>query len=86
MQSVVLFFFQHDCHTFNDLTLPAACLQDKKRRGQPKIWLYRDKTTGEFKGEATVTYDDPYAASSAPSWFDSKEFRPGKSGTGKLYC
>lgn len=53
-------------------------LQDKKRRGQPKIWLYRDKTTGEFKGEATVTYDDPFAASSAPTWFDNKEFRPGK--------
>jgi len=54
---------------------PSSILQDKKRRGQPKIWLYRDKATGELKGEATVTYEDPFAASSAPSWFDNKEFK-----------
>jgi hypothetical protein len=50
-------------------------LQDKKRRGQPKIWLYRDKATGELKGEATVTYEDAYAAASAPAWFNDKEFK-----------
>ncbi len=49
--------------------------QDKKRRGQPKIWLYKDKATGEFKGEATVTYEDAFAASSAPSWFNDKEWK-----------
>lgn len=41
----------------------------------PKVWLYRDKATGEFKGEATVTYEDPFAAGSAPNWFDQKEFK-----------
>lgn len=45
---------------------PAPCLL--------QIWLYRDKATGELKGDATVTYEDPFAASSAPSWFDGKEW------------
>jgi RNA-binding protein FUS len=39
---------------------------------QPKIWIYKDRNTGEQKGEATVTYDDPQAAQSAISWFDGK--------------
>lgn len=41
---------------------------------KPKIWLYRNKETGESKGEATITYDDANAANSAISWFDSKSF------------
>ena len=41
---------------------------------KPKIWLYRNKETGESKGEATITYDDANAAKSAISWFDNKEF------------
>lgn len=40
-----------------------------------KIWLYKDKLSGDSKGEATVTYDDSNAARSAISWFDGKEFR-----------
>lgn len=40
-----------------------------------KIWLYKDKQTGESKGEATVTYDDANAAKSAISWFNGKDFR-----------
>lgn len=40
----------------------------------PQIWLYRDKATGELKGDATITYEDPFAANQAPSWFDGKEF------------
>ncbi len=40
----------------------------------PQIWLYRDKATGQLKGDATITYEDPFAASQAPSWFDGKEF------------
>ena len=39
---------------------------------QAKIWIYKDRNTGEQKGEATVTYDDPQAAQSAISWFDGK--------------
>lgn len=41
---------------------------------KPKIWLYKNKETGESKGEATVTYDDANAAKSAISWFDGREF------------
>ncbi|KDD73405.1 hypothetical protein H632_c2210p0, partial [Helicosporidium sp. ATCC 50920] len=50
-------------------------MDKSKRPPAPKIWLYRDKATGKLKGDATVTYDDPFAANSAPSWFDGKEFR-----------
>ncbi|XP_076885549.1 transcription initiation factor TFIID subunit 15-like isoform X3 [Bidens hawaiensis] len=45
-----------------------------KRTGRPKIWLYRDKVTDEPKGDATVTYEDPYAALAAVEWFHNKEF------------
>lgn len=46
-----------------------------KRTQKRKVWLYKDKTTGESKGEATVTYDDANAARSAITWFDGKDFR-----------
>ncbi|GAB4813719.1 hypothetical protein N2152v2_000765 [Parachlorella kessleri] len=50
--------------------------QDKKKRPpKPKIWIYRDKATGLPKGDATITYEDPHAAASAPGWFDGKEFQ-----------
>ena len=45
---------------------------DKKTQ-QPKIWIYKDKSTGEGKGEATVTYDDDAAATAAIEWFNEKE-------------
>ena len=35
------------------------------------IWIYKDKVTGEPKGDATVTYDDPETAPAAIEWFDS---------------
>lgn len=41
---------------------------------KPKVWLYRNKETGDSKGEATITYDDSNAAKSAISWFDNKNF------------
>lgn len=28
-----------------------------------------------LKGDATITYEDPHAAASAPGWFDGKEFK-----------
>ncbi|KAI8434925.1 hypothetical protein MSG28_003398 [Choristoneura fumiferana] len=37
---------------------------DKKTQ-RPKVWMYKDKATGAPKGEATVTYEDSNAASSA---------------------
>src|SRR5699024_605464 len=47
---------------------------------RPKIWIYRDKATGEGKGEATLTYEDPPTAKSAITWFNGKELP----GTGKI--
>lgn len=49
-------------------------LQKDKRTGRPKIWLYRDKATNEPKGDATITYEDPHAASAAVEWFHQKDF------------
>lgn len=49
-------------------------LKKDKRTGRPKIWLYRDKSTNEPKGDATVTYEDPYAAQAAVEWFNNKDF------------
>ena len=50
---------------------------DKKTKKQ-KIWLYRDKATGELKGDGTVSYEDPFSAVSAIEWFNNKEWN-GKS-------
>lgn len=41
-----------------------------KKNNCPKIWIYKDKTSGKGKGEATITYDDPPSATSAISWFN----------------
>ncbi|PIA35448.1 hypothetical protein AQUCO_03500071v1 [Aquilegia coerulea] len=49
-------------------------LKKDKRTGRPKIWLYRDKSTNEPKGDATVTYEDPHAALAAVEWFNNKDF------------
>ncbi|CAI5467432.1 unnamed protein product [Closterium sp. Yama58-4] len=45
-----------------------------KRTGRAKVWLYRDKESMALKGDATVTYDDPFAAAAAVEWFNNKEF------------
>jgi len=47
--------------------------QNDKKTGRPKVWIYRDKATGVPKGEATITYEDEQAASSAIEWFNSKQ-------------
>ncbi|KAG6545553.1 hypothetical protein Mapa_013155 [Marchantia paleacea] len=49
-------------------------LKKDKRTGRPKIWIYRDKVTNEPKGDATVTYEDPHAASAAVEWFNNTDF------------
>ncbi|KAF0299086.1 Transcription initiation factor TFIID subunit 15 [Amphibalanus amphitrite] len=50
-------------------------IKPDKRTGQPRIWMYKDKMTGQNKGECTVTYEDIEAARSAIGWFSGKEFR-----------
>ena len=45
-------------------------IKNDKKTNQPKIWIYKDKSTGEGKGEATVTYDDDQAAKAAIEWFN----------------
>ena len=40
-----------------------------------QVWIYRDKATGQPKGDGTVTYEDPFTAGSAVSWFSGKEFK-----------
>ncbi|KIY96481.1 RNA-binding protein EWS [Monoraphidium neglectum] len=47
---------------------------DKKTKGK-KIYMYRDKATGALKGDATITYEDPFSASSAVQWFNGKEWK-----------
>lgn len=58
----------------NDHFGSIGVIKKDKRTGKPKIWIYRNKETGAGKGEATITYDDSSAASSAIGWFDGKEF------------
>ena len=55
-----------------------------KKKNQPKIWLYRDKTTGQLKGDGTVTFEDPFSAASAVSWFDKKEWNGAQEARGCL--
>ncbi len=45
-------------------------IKKDKRTNNLKIWIYKDKSTGESKGEATVTYDDEMAAGAAIDWFN----------------
>lgn len=47
---------------------------DKKTR-EKKIWIYKDKATGEPKGDGLVTYEDPAAAPAAVKWFDGSELK-----------
>ena len=38
-----------------------------KEKGKKKIWIYRNKATGQPKGDATVTYTDASGARSVES-------------------
>jgi RNA-binding protein FUS len=58
--------------TADDLTQQFGAIgiiKTDKRTGLPKIWVYKDKMTGDGKGEATVSYDDEAAAEAAINWF-----------------
>lgn len=43
-----------------------------KKTNASKIWIYKDKNTGEGKGECTITYEDEAAAEAAIQWFNEK--------------
>jgi RNA-binding protein FUS len=45
-------------------------IKTDNRTGLPKVWVYKDKMTGEGKGKATVTYEDEAAADAAINWFN----------------
>jgi len=45
-----------------------------KDKGKKKVWIYKNKQTGQPKGDATVSYEDPNAAEGAVSWFNNKPF------------
>jgi len=49
-----------------------------KRTRKPRIVLYTDKKTGQIKGDAVITYDDPPAAKCAVDNFNGNEFLGGK--------
>jgi hypothetical protein len=38
---------------------------------KPKVWIYRDKSTGQPKGDATFSYEDPPSAPAAVKWSDA---------------
>jgi len=42
------------------------------RSGGPKIWIYKDRDTGEPNGRATVTYDDDETANKAISEYNDQ--------------
>lgn len=50
-------------------------LKMDKKLGKKKIYVYRDKATGAPKGDATVSYEDPFSAGSAIQWFNDKEWK-----------
>lgn len=62
----------------NDHFGSIGIIKKDRRTQKPKIWIYKNKETGAGKGECTITYDDPSAASSAIDWFDGKEFNGNK--------
>ena len=43
-----------------------------------QVWLYRDKSTGVPKGDATFTYEDPPSAPAAVKWFNGQDYKGGK--------
>lgn len=43
------------------------------RSGGPKIWIYKDRNTGEGNGRATVTYEDEETANRALSEYNGTQ-------------
>lgn len=45
-------------------------MQLDKHTHLPMVHLYKDKATDQPKGDATLTYEDPEAATAAVNWFN----------------
>ena len=45
-------------------------LQMNRRLGQPAINIYTDKDSGKPKGDATLSYEEPFCAKAAVEHFD----------------
>ena len=43
--------------------------------GEPTVHIYKDKRTGQPKGDATVSYEEAETAQAAVKWFDGVEFQ-----------
>jgi hypothetical protein len=48
----------------------------KENEGEDMIHIYKDNVNGKLRlrGEATITYAEPDAATAAPEWFNNTEF------------
>ena len=49
---------------------PPARVQMNRRLGQPAINIYTDKDSGKPKGDATLSYEEPFCAKAAVEHFD----------------
>jgi len=47
-------------------------IKNDERSGGPKIWMYKDRDTGEGNGRATVTYEDEESANKAISEYNDQ--------------
>lgn len=47
-------------------------LQMNRRLGQPAINIYTDKDSGKPKGDATLSYEEPFMAKAAVEHFDGR--------------
>lgn len=46
--------------------------QINRRLGQPAINIYTDKDSGKPKGDATLSYEEPFCAKAAVEHFDGR--------------
>ncbi|CAF2096610.1 unnamed protein product [Rotaria magnacalcarata] len=56
-----------------DIFSTVGTIKTDERSGGPKIWIYKDRDTGESNGRATVTYEDDETANRAISKYNDQE-------------
>lgn len=55
-----------------DIFSTVGTIKTDERSGGPKIWIYKDRDTGEANGRATVTYEDDETANRAISQYNDQ--------------